>query len=81
MDYKRLIDGIYSGYKNQGEDYIMSIKTQHGTYIRKPINELSNSELKKYSKESILSDAYNKITNDVILKRRIKLINKIKKYE
>lgn len=81
MDFKYIFDSIYSAYRNHGEDYIMCIKTQHGTYIRKPINELSNNELKMYSDDSILSDVYKDITNDVILKRRIKLINKIKKYE
>lgn len=82
MDFKKqLIDSIFSAYRIRGEDYIISIKTQNGTYIRKPINELSNDELKKYSDDSILSEVYKDITNDVILKRRIKLINKIKKHE
>lgn len=82
MDFKKhLIDSIFSAYRIHGEDYIITIKIQNGTYIRKPINELSNDELKKYSDDSILSDVYKDIANDVILKRRIKLINKIKKHE
>lgn len=81
MDYKNLIDSIFSAYKIQGEKYMLSVKIQEGFFIRKSISELNNSELKKYAEESILSDVYKDIANDVILKRRIKLINKIKKHE
>lgn len=43
MDYKKLIDGIFSAYKNQGEKYMLSVKTQEGFFIRKSISELNNS--------------------------------------
>lgn len=72
------ISSVKEAYFIQGDRYKIPFKTQQGEYILTPIGELSSNELKEYAEKSILSDIYNDIVNDIILKRRINLLNKIK---
>ena len=80
MDFNRILEKIKQSYYEKGEDFIFTYVNKDLTYYDKKISELSNNEILDYTIHiNDFKEFYKELANDVILKRRIKLLNKLKK--